>query len=93
MKKILTVLLVLTLSVAGLFAVTYIETANSTITLTAKIDPATPMFDFNGAKSGELDIATKTIEYTEDPSAQEITADIRLTQTNPARHTGKLKFT
>lgn len=94
MKKILTVLLVLTLSVAGLFAATYIETANSTITLKAKIAEATPVFDFNGAKSGELDsVATKTIEYSEYPSAQEITADIRLTQINTARHKGRLKFT
>lgn len=94
MKKILTVLLVLTLSVAGLFAADFILPANNTITLKAKIDAAAPVFDFNGAKSGELDsVTTKIIEYSEDPSANDITADIRLTQTNLARHAGTLNFT
>ena len=99
MKKILTVLLVLTLSVAGLFAADSFTAINSTITLTASIAKQEPTFDFIGSMNSDLsdsvtaDTTTDTLTTGKNPADEDIVAYFRLKQNNKSRHDGNLTVT
>ena len=87
MKKILTVLLVLTLSVAGLFA-DFIDSTKNTITLNATVGQTRPQFeisaslnnDFSGSVVGGSSLTGK------DPATETNTVYFRLSQSNLSRY-------
>lgn len=99
MKKILTVLLVLTLSVAGLFAALPFS---ATINLNAKVSPATPEFEISASKDVAFPTGLNTVSAggnlnieDEKIATKDATIDVyfKLKQTNLARYAGKLDVT
>ncbi len=99
MKKILTVLLVLTLSVAGLFAVL---PYSATINLNAKVSEATPEFEVSASKLSTFPTDDNTVATgdnlkidDEKIAKKDATIDVyfKLKQNNLARYNGKLDVT
>lgn len=91
MKKILTVLLVLTLSVAGLFAAVPFAGFNSTITLNATVDNQKPDFDITASLVSDFNDSAKALKVA-DPAENPIDVYVKLWQTNIARYSGTLKL-
>ncbi len=91
MKKILTVLLVLTLSVAGLFAVDFILPANNTITLNAKVDENNPDFDIAANTSTDFSGNLKSVDVG-DPAQKDIDVYVKLWQKDLTRYSKTLKL-
>ena len=91
MKKILTVLLVLTLSAAGLFAADPFAGFDSTITLNATVDNQNPDFDITASLVGDFTDSAKALKVA-DPAENSIDVYVKLWQTNIARYSGTLKL-
>lgn len=90
MKKILTiVLLVLTLSVAGLFAAL---PYSAEILLTATVDKQNPNFDITASLASDLADSAKELAVA-DPAENPIDVYVKLSQTNIARYLGTLHLT
>lgn len=95
MKRILTVLALLSFLTASVFASTT-PTTDSTITLNAKVPTIAPTFDFYGSMSSNFANAVKgdgTINDVGNPAEKDITAYFKLTQSNLARYKGSFTIT
>lgn len=99
MKKILTVLLVLTLSVVGLFA-DFIDSTKNTITLNATVPPAEPRFEISASTVIGFDndpnktvAGGQTLNIGVDPSNADVNVYFKLRQNNTARYDKTLTVT
>ena len=95
MKKVFTVLALLVVVAASIFAAGT-EYTNSTITLNAKVPTIAPEFKFFGSMSSEFTDAVEgdgVINNVGNPAEEDITAYFKLTQSNLARYKGEFNIT
>lgn len=95
MKKIFTVLALLVVVAASVFAAGS-EYTNSTITLNAKVPTINPSFKFIGSMSSEFSSAVEgdgVLNDVGNPAESDITAYFKLTQSNLTRYKGEFSIT
>jgi len=95
MKKVFTVLALLVVVAASVFAAGT-EFTNSTITLNAKVPTIAPEFKFFGSMSSDFTGAVEgdgVINDVGNPAEANITAYFKLTQSNLARYKGNFDIT